>query len=325
MKKQIFDYVNSKFLSKIKEDPSIIVNTTSVMIEDLGYLKEARNYITNKAYTGINRVLLHAGYYLTYNQCKQLNGRVKKGAKAYPCYYAIEQKEYKLKDIEHKKLIKMNEDDYNKLSIFEKEKFKILEVTKHYEYDYYTIFNIEDCEIEDKIKWELPKEEPTLRIDSDKLDTLSEYIISRYLTRENINFATLLNIEAPYYNKKEDKIRIKCVQNYPDTSSYYSDIFHELIHSTGHKERLNRDSLLKSKRVGDTFYKEEELIAELGSLYILNSLNLLTKRLLDDGIAYIMNWVNTDSLANQIEENPTFIVSLFSKVERAKEYIFKSK
>ena len=41
---------------------------------------EPRNYITNKAYSG-NYVLLEPGYYMTFKQCQELGGNIKKRRK----------------------------------------------------------------------------------------------------------------------------------------------------------------------------------------------------------------------------------------------------
>ncbi|WPX08120.1 ArdC family protein [Caldicellulosiruptor danielii] len=42
-----------------------------------------RNWETNRPYNGINLFLLAPGEYLTFNQIKKLNARLKKGAKGY--------------------------------------------------------------------------------------------------------------------------------------------------------------------------------------------------------------------------------------------------
>ena len=44
---------------------------------------EAVNYITQKPYRGINRLLLDSGEYLTFKQIQDLNGKIKKGAKSH--------------------------------------------------------------------------------------------------------------------------------------------------------------------------------------------------------------------------------------------------
>jgi antirestriction protein ArdC len=45
---------------------------------------------------------------------------------------------------------------------------------------------------------------------------------------------------------------------------YYSTLFHELTHSTGHPSRLDRDSVRVTARFGSHEYSKEELIAEMG-------------------------------------------------------------
>jgi len=50
-----------------------------------------------------------------------------------------------------------------------------------------------------------------------------------------------------------------------DAPHYYSALFHELIHSTGHKSRLNRTF---GARFGDELYSKEELVAEMGAAFL---------------------------------------------------------
>jgi antirestriction protein ArdC len=47
------------------------------------WLGQTINYVTRKPYTGVNTLLLdRAGEYLTFNQIKKLNGKIKKGSKS---------------------------------------------------------------------------------------------------------------------------------------------------------------------------------------------------------------------------------------------------
>src|SRR5713226_366373 len=46
-----------------------------------------------------------------------------------------------------------------------------------------------------------------------------------------------------------------------DGSTYYSTLFHELVHSTGHESRLNRSF---GAHFGDELYSKEELVAGQG-------------------------------------------------------------
>lgn len=55
------------------------------------------------------------------------------------------------------------------------------------------------------------------------------------------------------------------ISKFESTTSYYATLFHELVHWTGHKTRLDRDM---SNRFGDAGYSMEELVAELGAAFL---------------------------------------------------------
>jgi len=50
-----------------------------------------------------------------------------------------------------------------------------------------------------------------------------------------------------------------------DAPHYYSTLFHELVHGTGHESRLHRSF---GEGFGDELYSKEELIAEMGAAFL---------------------------------------------------------
>ena len=60
-----------------------------------------------------------------------------------------------------------------------------------------------------------------------------------------------------------------------DTPHYYSTLFHELVHSTGHESRLHRTF---GDRFGDELYSKEELVAEMGAAFLCAIANEHTDR-----------------------------------------------
>ena len=51
-------------------------------------------------------------------------------------------------------------------------------------------------------------------------------------------------------------------------TAFYSTLFHELVHSTGHESRLDRDSLCALAAFGSYTYSKEELVAEIGANFL---------------------------------------------------------
>jgi len=67
---------------------------------------------------------------------------------------------------------------------------------------------------------------------------------------------------AAYYVPSMDSITVPELGQFESTGEFYSTLFHEMGHSTGHKDRLGRG--LNNVR-GSASYAQEELVAELTS------------------------------------------------------------
>ncbi|PKL13972.1 MAG: hypothetical protein CVV52_03675, partial [Spirochaetae bacterium HGW-Spirochaetae-8] len=98
---------------------------------------------------------------------------------------------------------------------------------------------------------------------------------------------------------------------------YYSALFHELAHSTGHENRLKRfkgevDEML----FGSTSYSKEELVAEMASSFILNELGIETVDTERNSNAYLAGWLS------KLKSDPHFIVEAAPKAAKAANYIF---
>ena len=93
---------------------------------------------------------------------------------------------------------------------------------------------------------------------------------------------------------------------FEDGQEYYSTLIHEMIHSTGHKTRLNRSFAKK----GEKDYAREELVAELGAALVSNVLGF-SSRVLNNSAAYLDYWVG------KLKQQPKYIVSVLSDVNKA--------
>jgi antirestriction protein ArdC len=62
-----------------------------------------------------------------------------------------------------------------------------------------------------------------------------------------------------------DVVHMPPPDSFQDQQAFFGTLFHELIHSTGHKSRMDRQY---GKRFGDDAYAFEELVAELGSAFL---------------------------------------------------------
>lgn len=73
--------------------------------------------------------------------------------------------------------------------------------------------------------------------------------------------------EAVYMNSLH-KVKMPVAESFVTADDYYKTLFHELVHSTGAKNILNRKTLAEPARFGSTRYAQEELVAEIGAMML---------------------------------------------------------
>lgn len=241
-----------------------------------------KNLISNRPYNGINIWLLSAlgftrNLFLSYKQVKSLGGSIIKGQKACPVVFW---------NWKEKKDEKTNE--IKKIGILR----------------YYMVFNIDQCDgIAIGSESELNVSEPLIM-------PSCEEIITGYTTCPPVEHR---GSEA-YYHRINDKITMPEKKGFIDSDHYYSTLFHELVHSTGHPNRLNRKELTEPTKFGSEQYSQEELIAEMGASF-LTSLAGIGEKPFDNHVAYIQNWLQT------LENDKRCIIYASGKAQRAVDYI----
>ncbi|MBQ8617041.1 MAG: DUF1738 domain-containing protein [Clostridia bacterium] len=240
---------------------------------------QAISHVTGKPYSLLNQMLLgHGGEYVTFKQVQDEGGRVKKGAKAQMVVF--------WKWIEQ-------EDEETK----EKKKIPYLR--------YFNVFHIDQCDgIKAKHAEPLPQAvEP---------DAAAEAIIADYLKRSGVKLIYEEGNRA-FYRPSSDSVTLPLVDQFKNAAEYYSTVFHELTHSTGHASRLDR--LSKTAYFGSEAYSKEELIAEIGAAALVNHAGLETADSFKNNAAYIQNWLQA------LRNDKRFIVSAAGKAEKAVDMI----
>lgn len=72
----------------------------------------------------------------------------------------------------------------------------------------------------------------------------------------------------PCYDPIQDLICLPKQKAFPNDAAYFSALFHQMIHATGHHTRLNRMGLVQMPEFGCDPYSQEELIAEIGACHL---------------------------------------------------------
>ena len=121
-----------------------------------------------------------------------------------------------------------------------------------------------------------------------------------------------------FYNHTSDFINMTSKHNFKDTKEcdatvhYYSTLFHELTHSTGHESRTGRVKKNKEKLIHDE-YAFEELVAELGSVLFGQEFNI-EKTIRDNHIQYLNSWIKA------LKKDYTLIGDALAQAQKAFDY-----
>jgi len=117
---------------------------------------------------------------------------------------------------------------------------------------------------------------------------------------------------SPAFVPSMNWVHMPPIDKFESGTSYYATLFHELIHWSGHKTRLNRDM---SSRFGDAGYAMEELVAELGAAFLCAKFGV-TGEVRHAG--YIENWLKV------LKDDNKAIFKAAAEASKAVEYLMNS-
>jgi antirestriction protein ArdC len=112
------------------------------------------------------------------------------------------------------------------------------------------------------------------------------------------------------YMPSLDRIAMPRPEAFTSSDAYSATALHELTHWTGHESRLHREF---GKRFGDQAYAAEELVAEIGSVFLCAQLGINSA--LEHHVSYVHNWkklLASDSRA---------VITAASKAQAAADYV----
>jgi len=262
-----------------------------------GAVCQPKNLVSKKPYRGINIFLLgitatstgyRSPYWLTYKQATDLGGHVRKGEKStLVVFWKINQKIETDNETGDKKIVN----------------YPVLR--------YYNVFNLDQCDDVNPDK--IPED---ARIDEDDLldfEPLAacDNIVEHYSDRPIIEHD---REPRAYYRPSADKVHMPDKELFNSIPEYYSTLFHELTHSTGHETRLNRDGITEMAAFGSALYSKEELTAEMGAAMLCGMAGI-DNQTIDNSAAYIDGW------RSKIKGDKKLVVNAAARAQKAVDYI----
>lgn len=286
-KKDVYKIVNDAIIDKLKAG-------TLPWKRTWNHFGPARNYVSNKPYRGINALLLNftsSEYplFLTFKQAKELGGHITKGAKGNLVVF------WKRLHYHEKNIV-----NPAKLGTYSPDEVKTVPLLR-----YYYLFNI-DCV--EGVEFRLPERNTSLRpiVECEK-------IVAGMPLPPKIEHIG----DQPSYNRLLDRVKIPRLQHFHSGEEYYSALFHELAHATGHPTRLNRE---KGGGYGSKEYSFEELIAEMTACFLSGEAGIVNA-VIDNSAAYVQGWL--EILTSILQDDDRFLVKASTQAQRAADYILK--
>jgi len=245
------------------------------------------NFVSGNHYRGINIWLLcfrnmPSPIWGTFKQWKTLGGNVIKGQKGTRIYF---NKPMQYTD-------KITGDD---------KQFWMMKS--------YTVFNysqVENCELPEKIN-------PNLVELTDDITTHEPF--EGFVSDTK---AKIINGNGrAYFSPSDDVIGMPSRETFTgtktstSTTAYYSTLAHELIHWTGHTTRLDR---LKTGGKRSTEYAFEELVAELGSVFLNISYGIKTQPTADNA-QYLNGWIS------KLQNDHKYITTAMTQASKAIDHL----
>ncbi|MCC9645192.1 ssDNA-binding domain-containing protein [Rhodopirellula sp. JC740] len=225
-----------------------------------------KNLDSGKRYRGINVFLLgltswergySSDFWLTFKQAAAAGGQVRKGEKGslvtFWKMYATKDRETGL-DVD-------------------------IPMLKHY-----TAFNL------DQIEGIEPPDAPATLSDRNPFEPIkaAERIVEGYVSKPTIEHD---GGGRAFYRPSTDTIHMPEQGRFENPECYYSTLFHEITHSTGHSKRLDRGLDTKLSPFGSNDYSKEELVAEMGAAFLSASAGI-SPPTIEQSASYLQSWIN---------------------------------
>lgn len=283
--------------------------------------------ISGRTYEGSNAFLLFLhtasnGYkapvYMTYGQLHKEGAHVLKGEKAVPVFkwgFSIKDKDGK----------KVTEEEFHNMTDDEKKECKrrpFLKIYPEFNIDQTNMSEVNkekyDAVVSQFRKTDVPTITDGMYVNKaiDRMMEKQEWVCKIQYDKEE---------KGAYYSPAKDivvlptKAQFRIHPDDPeecfkDGQEYYGTALHEMAHSTGHPSRLDR---LKPAAFGSPEYAKEELVAELTSAMVGNTLGF-DRRISDNNVAYLQNWTSA------LRKEPKFIVTVMADVNKASRMIIEN-
>ena len=259
-----------------------------------------RNLVSKKFYRGVNIWLLTAQgytspYWATIRQINELGGQVRKAEKSTP---AVFWKVY-VDGVE----VKAGEPEPEGEEANGQGRRRLV-------LRCYSIFNTEQCELPATITHKLAFPENR---QLDPIEACEKILAGMPNPPEIVHGG-----DKAFYSPMTDRITMPPHGLFENADEYWSTFWHEAAHASGHRKRLNRESINEVATFGSAVYSKEEVLAEMTAAYLCGIAGI-ANRTIDNSAAYIAGWLK------QLRDHPKLIIHAAAQAQRACDYVLNGK
>ena len=234
--------------------------------------------------------------FMTFRQAKEEGLNIRKGSDAFPVYFWKMYVRHK----EPRKKIELAE--YYRLPKEQQKHYDLIPVMR-----YYPVFNLGQTDMQEQ----QPERYARLTAKTEPKnysDGLTCGPLDRMLERQSWLCPIRLEYgDRAFYSPSLDRIVCPEKRQFPEGAAFWSTLLHEVAHSTGHLERLNRSF---GACYGDADYMREELVAELSAALCGALLGFATTPR-EENAAYLKGWLE------ELNREPTYLFDILTDVNRA--------
>ncbi len=256
------------------------------------------NAISKIQYKGVNAISLFLqGYddprWLTYIQIQEKGYHLEKGAKG-----ALV--EFWSKIDQNKRIVTEEYEIEQKKKLSEEEYAEWLKGIRMFTRNY-TVFNAQHVKELANIKPVMTEEEKEKQIETAETIIKNSFVPITY------------GGSRAYYSQLSDDIHLPPKGSFYTIEEFYGTALHEMVHATGAKSRLSRDM---SGGFGSESYAKEELVAELGSMFLQAELGVqMSEEHFRNHVAYLQSWKKS------IKSDPAYFIQAITPAKNATEFV----
>ena len=245
--------------------------------------------------------------FLTFNQCRKINVQVTKGEESFPVYY------FNFVAYHRKTGEKITFEEYKELTTELKADYRLASFI-----NYYNVFNLDQTNFA-----EIAPEKFSALLEKFKQTETKLTVLNSFHCAELDNMiehnswicnVSLKKQNKAYYSLTNDSIVCPLKEQFPNQNNFYGTLLHEMTHSTGTTNRLNRKM---GSIFGDNDYAREEVVAEMTAAFAGFQLGVYAEPS-KDSVTYLNGWISV------LKKAPDFVFSLLDDVVKASNYIIEN-